>query len=734
MTDPLDDEAPQDIRQRLQAANHRQVELLQRVIRLTGEREALDLKVRRQAEEIERTRQTLVSVRRHMLVAEASRMAPWELDMATGQVQLGVRWDEMLGERIDARDSWSVRELLDRVHPEDMAAVRRALDEALQGRSDRYLVEHRIAARGGWIWIESVGMITERNPEGKPLRLTGRNIDITARRKMHEDMAQARAQAEASSQAKSEFLANVSHEVRTPLNAVMGLTRLLQQSSLNPEQRQYLDLIDRSASTLLALLNDILDLSKIEAGKLVFEQIRFDIGRWVREAVALHTPAAQAKGLRVDVDIADDVPRKLEGDPGRLRQILSNLVSNAVKFTESGRILVTVRLAPDQTGAQRDQLRLLFAVRDSGVGIPQDKQQQIFEAFTQADASTTRRYGGTGLGLAICARLVAMMGGSIHVLSRPGEGSTFRFTANFEQAAAEIHVMTELAPLEPAGRAGQRVLLAEDHAINELLMRKLLAQMGYEVTVARDGQEAVRCWQSQPFDLVLMDVQMPVMSGFEATAQIRALEAADAGRRHTPIVALTAHAMAGYREKCLAAGMDAYVSKPVSPALLVQAIDEATRPQAPPPLADMLEGLDLTSARRVGAAPAPTTHSTGSTEPVLAAGPLESIDLDELVETMGGDRLAVIEIAAAMRSDMAQRAASMQRALPLRDALTLQEQTHALKGALATIGAHRAAAVAKQMELALRGSDWAIVASQAQCLTAEIAQVDLALARLETAD
>jgi len=730
MTDPSHDDALQDMRQRLQAANHRQVELLQRVIQLTGEREALDLKARRQAEEIERTRQTVVAARRHMLVAEASRTAPWELDMATGQVQLGLRWDEMLGERIDAKDSWSVRELLDRVHPDDMPAVRRALDDALGGRSDRYLVEHRIAARGGWIWIESVGMVTQRDAEGRPMRLTGRNIDITARRKMHEDMAQARAQAEASSQAKSEFLANVSHEVRTPLNAVMGLTRLLQQSSVNPEQRQYLDLIDRSASTLLALLNDILDLSKIEAGKLVFEQIRFDIGRWVREAVALHTPVAQAKGLRVDVDIAEDVPRKLEGDPGRLRQIISNLVSNAVKFTERGRILVTVRVAPDQAGVPRDQLRLLFAVRDTGVGIAQDKQAQIFEAFTQADTSTTRRYGGTGLGLAICARLVSMMGGSIRVLSRPGEGSTFRFTADFAHAAAEINVMTELAPLEDMGRAGQQVLLAEDHAVNELLMRKLLAQMGYEVTVARDGQEAVRCWEAQHFDLVLMDVQMPVMSGFEATAQIRALETADPARLHTPIVALTAHAMAGYREKCLAAGMDAYVSKPVSPALLTQAIDEAMRaPVASRAGPGRLQATDLARAGRGGSASSRAVPVPEARGAMPAGGSADAIDLDQLVKTMGGDRAAVGEIATAMRSDMAQRGEALQRALAARNALPLQEQTHALKGSLSTIGAHRAAAAAKQVEPAVRSGDWDAVASRLGALAQEIARVDAALAR-----
>jgi signal transduction histidine kinase/DNA-binding NarL/FixJ family response regulator/HPt (histidine-containing phosphotransfer) domain-containing protein len=727
MNDPSADDPLQEARRRLQAANLRQAELLERVIRLTGEREALEALTRRQAEEIEDARKTLVLAKRHMLAAEAARMVSWELDVATGQVLLGTRWDEMLGEQQPADDSvWSTRDLLERVHPDDVALVRQALGDALSGRSDRYLVEHRVAATRGWIWIESAGMVSERDAGGRALRLTGRNIDITARRKMHEDMAQARAQAEASSRAKSEFLANVSHEVRTPLNAVMGLTRLLQQSPLNPEQRQYLELIDRSATTLLALLNDILDLSRIEAGKLVFEQIRFDIGRWVREAVALHTPAAQAKGLRVEVDIAEDVPRKLEGDPGRLRQIISNLVSNAVKFTEQGRVLVTVRLAPDQAGMQRDQLRLLFAVRDSGVGIPVDKQQQIFESFTQADTSTTRRYGGTGLGLAICARLVSMMSGSIHVLSRPGEGSTFRFTAVFEQSADDLNALSEPAPLEGMGRAGLHVLLAEDHAVNELLMRKLLSQMGYVVTVARDGQEAVRRWEGGRFDLVLMDVQMPVMSGFDATTRIRAIEAARPGCVRTPIVALTAHAMAGDREKCLAAGMDAYVSKPVSPALLAQAIDLALDgPAVAPP--DMLQDLDFSAAGRA----APPVPLAVASEAAVAAA-TGAIDLDQLVQTMGGDRPAVAEIAIAMRSDMAERRDAMRRAAIARNPLPLQEHAHALKGSLATVGAHRAAAAAKQLEVAVRGGDWSAAESRLTLLEQEIAQVELALAHFDT--
>jgi signal transduction histidine kinase/HPt (histidine-containing phosphotransfer) domain-containing protein/ActR/RegA family two-component response regulator len=729
MTEPLRDDALQSALARLEASNQRQLELLRRMVDLTREREKLTARVTAQAEELDTLRKTLGSTQRHLLVTEVVRLAQWEWDIAAGIVTLGARWEEMIGAGAGTGGKrWQLRDLLARVHPDDVSTVQQALNDALTGRSDRYSVEHRVAAAEGWIWIESIGMVSERDAQGKALRLTGFNSDITARRRMHDEIVHARAQAEASSRAKSEFLANMSHEVRTPLNAVMGLTRLLFQSPLNGEQRQHLELIDNSAASLLALLNDILDLSKIEAGKLVFEQIRFDVARWVREAVALHKPAAEKKGLQIEVDIADDVPWKVAGDPGRLRQIISNLVSNAVKFTERGRISVAVRLVPQAADLRRDQQRLMFMVRDTGVGVPADKQQQIFEAFTQEDASTTRRYGGTGLGLAICARLVGMMGGAIQLTSRPGEGSTFRFTAVFEQAADEMSVMTEPAPLEAVAARGLNVLLAEDHAVNELLMRKLLSEMGCTFSVARNGEEAVRLWKTRQFELVLMDVQMPVLSGFDATARIRAMEAAEPDRGRTPIVALTAHAMAGDREKCLAAGMDAYVSKPVSPALLSQAIHEAMQGGTAAPREFLLDDeLDLGpwpsgASNRAG--------SAGAASGAGASGPPPVIDVQQLLQTMGGDWDAIRQIAATMRADMAFRRPAIQHALAGGDSKSAQEQVHALKGALSTIGALQSAKMAKDVEGALRRDDWHGAQRTFGRMEPELERVDAALLQM----
>ncbi|MDM0013465.1 ATP-binding protein [Variovorax sp. J22P168] len=749
-TPPAADDGQQELGARLEASQQRHLELLRRVISLTAERDKLEARARQQAAELEASHRVLVAAKRHLMVAEAARMAQWEWDLSGHKVQLGGRWEKMIGEVAQDRH-WDLDTLMSRVHPDDLPVVQQAFKDAVSGKADRYIAEHRVSTAGGWIWIESIGMVTERDAEGKPLRLTGFNADITARRTMHAEIEQARAQAEASNRAKSEFLANMSHEVRTPLNAVMGLTRLLHQSSLDEEQRQHLELIDSSATSLLALLNDVLDLSKIEAGKLVFEQVRFDVGRWVREAVALHRPLAEKKGLKVELEIGQDVPWKLAGDPGRLRQVISNLVSNAVKFTDFGRISVTVRLAPNQAELRRDELRLLFTVRDTGIGIPQEKQEHIFEAFTQADASITRRYGGTGLGLAICARLVAMMGGSLNLLSRPGEGSTFRFTAVFEQAADEMSVLTEPAPLEVSSLQGLHVLLAEDHEVNELLMRKLLMQMGCTFQVARNGAQALQAWKDRPFDLVLMDVQMPVMSGLDAVAEIRRLEDAEPRRGHTPVVALTAHAMAGDRERCLAAGMDAYVSKPVSPGLLTQAIqvararcrpaqdegDEAfgemdfstigRRSEQPAFGVPAVQAAPVRPAAVEVLAPQAAVEAQADAEVDAEADLPPPVDMRQLVRTLGGDLAAVSEIAVAMRSDMAQRRQAIGAALAVGDATGGQEQVHALKGALGSIGAHRAAALARHLETLWRDGATEGMESAVAQLEREVGRVDRAL-------
>ncbi|MFM9423922.1 signal transduction histidine kinase/DNA-binding NarL/FixJ family response regulator [Variovorax sp. GrIS 2.14] len=719
---------------------------LVRIERLSEERDALEALTLRQAEEIEASRKTLLSARRHMLVTDAARVAQWEWDVPSGRIFLSTRWDEMIGDA--SPDSlWDIRELLSRVHPEDVRAVRAAFEAALSGNNPRYLVEHRVAAATGWIWIESIGMITERDAAGAPLKLTGYNRDITARREMLAEIDKARAEAEESSRAKGEFLANMSHEVRTPLNAILGLTRLLHKSKLDAEQRRYLQLVDSSATALLGLLNDVLDLSKIEAGKLVFEQIRFDVERWINDVVALHVPAAEKKGVSVDIDIAPDVPPVVVGDPGRLRQVMSNLMSNAIKFTERGSIHVTLAVDDDQGDLPPRRQRLLFSVRDTGIGISEDKQQQIFEAFTQADASTTRRHGGTGLGLAICARLVNMMEGEVRVESRPQKGSTFSFTAVFDEANDDFSVLSEPAPLDMPTVHGLNVLLAEDHAVNELLMRRLLGDMGCTFTVVRNGEEAVSAWQRQRFDLVLMDVQMPVMSGFDATAQIRAREAAMPGRPRTPIVALTAHAMAGDRERCLAEGMDGYVSKPVSPARLAEAMQSAMRASSEVPEVLVPEfDFDLSAFPSRPAPVAPVSLSAPSarktiTAVVTAPAPLASVpaperkgastlDLARLMETMGNDMASVHELAGVMREDIALRRRAIRKASIARDVPVLLQHVHALKGAFSAIFALGAAQASRQLETAVRAEQWIEVLYCVNVLDREATRVDVDLEKL----
>ena len=710
---------------RLDISRQRQLEMSTEIARLTTE--------------LATVKRSLGTARRHLQVAEAARISQWEIDIPTGLVQLGT-FEHAPSGHVNAEQTWALDALLAREHPHDLPILRRALQGIFEGRTDRYLVEHRVAAPDGWVWVESVGVVTQRDAKGMPTLVTGFNLDITARRSLHAEMEQARAQAEASNQAKSDFLASMSHEVRTPLNAVLGLTRLMQQSSLTIQQREYLDLIDRSAASLLTLLNDILDLSKIESGKLVFEQIRFDLGRWVRDAVALHAPAAESQGVQVSVDLADDVPQRVEGDPGRLRQIVSNLMSNAVKFTKQGRIVVAVRVAPHQVGLSPGQLRLLFTVRDTGIGISPDQQQQIFEAFSQADASTTRRFGGTGLGLAICARLVAVMGGVINVVSRPGEGSTFRFTAVVGVAADDDGAQSDPVPIDIMAMNGLDVLLAEDHAVNELLMRNLLAQMGCTVTVARDGKEAVERWQSRNFDLVLMDVQMPVLNGFDATARIRAVEARSPRLRRTPIVALTANAMAGDREKCLGAGMDAYVSKPVSLEKLAVAIRHARDAAA---LAPARVDVDIDFEITTGLGPYGEIDDEADDGERLEAAPSRAaplapavddtsmaVDMAQLMRNLDGDLDVLEQIADVMRTDMAQRRIALLLATGARDEARVMEQAHALKGALASIAAHRAAHASAAVQAAVRSGDWNAVQGAVGVLEKEIDRVDLCLAEI----
>ncbi len=383
--------------------------------------------------------------------------------------------------------------------------------------------------------------------------------EIDHGKKIGEQLKIAKDRAEKMSQAKGEFLANMSHEIRTPMNGVIGTLQLLEDTSLSPEQKEFVDIAHKSADALLAILNDILDLSKIEAGKLSFENIAFDLSQIINDIVVLYSLKAEQQGVFMSQEFDSALPGALMGDPTRIRQIIVNLVSNALKFTDKGEVKIGV----DVINSKANHVDLKVSVSDTGIGIPQGAQQTLFNAFTQADGSTTRKYGGTGLGLAIVSQLVEMMDGELGVDSVEGEGATFWFTATFQCTDTVVDVVTESIVSNEATVLNAKILLVEDNPINQMVAQKMLEKLGLKAEQANNGVEALKLLGEQAYDLVLMDCQMPEMDGFDATREIRKLEIKSINQNALPIVAMTANVMSGDRERCLEVGMDDYIGKPV---------------------------------------------------------------------------------------------------------------------------------------------------------------------------
>jgi len=652
-----------------------------------------------------------VSELRFRAVFEGAAIGIAITELANGKVlAVNQAYQKMLG---CTSEETQLAEIFDQVtHPDDRAKSRQAFERLRAGQQDQVQMENRYVRRDNSEVIVDIDLSVLRNSQGKSKFVLGLATDVTQRRRAEVELQRAKEAAEAASDAKSTFLATMSHEIRTPMNGILGMTELVLDTDLTVEQRENLGLVRLSAESLLSIINDILDFSKIEAGKFELESIPFDLRESLGETMKTLSFRTHQKGLELIYEVQPDVPEALLGDPGRLRQILINLIGNSIKFTEHGEIFVNVT-----EGSQAPATTFLhFAVKDTGVGIPADKQAKIFEAFSQADGSMARKYGGTGLGLTICARLVEMMGGRIWVESQPGKGSIFHFTAQLgvqdtpsNRAAAlqpdqlrDLHVLivddnftnrrvlegmllrwgmkptavgggraalqalevakstgrpfplvlldgqmpemdgftladrikgdpdlvgASIMMLTSAGHLGDatrcrelgisgylvkpirqgelldsicqilqkspkksieplvtrhslrenksrsRVLLAEDNAVNQTLAVRLLEKRGYVVTVAGDGRAALAAVEKEPFDLILMDIQMPEMDGFEATLAIRQREQSTGG--HVPIIAMTAHALKGDEERCLSAGMDGYVSKPIRSHELFTAIEGA---------------------------------------------------------------------------------------------------------------------------------------------------------------
>lgn len=627
---------------------------------------------------------------------------------------------------------YSVEELLDRdvkliLTPDAEEQLRALHAQLLTHELNTYQTEVRLLDRNGrsvWTLVSGSAMF---NADGEPQYFITQILDITASKEARELLIRSRQEALEASEMKSKFLATMSHEIRTPLNGIIGLSEILDKTDLNTQQHQYLQMVQSSARTLLAVLNDVLDFSKIESGKMAIDPVPFSIGGMLESMVGVYLREAESKGLRFDFSLAPDVPFYVVGDPLRIQQILSNLLGNAVKFTQAGGIRLSVRLdderqtegalaANEGEGQEPEVLPVVFEVADTGIGMTADQQAKIFQPFIQADGSTARRYGGTGLGLSICAELARMMNGSISLQSQPGEGSTFRVRLPLVASTVEaLETPAEAQPTEPTP-TGLRILLAEDNRINQTVALTMLSQAHHDVTLAENGQEVLALLNRSgqgAFDLILMDIHMPVMDGFETTQVIRRAEARELHQRRIPIIALTANAIAGDRERYLEAGMDGYLSKPFKPRDLYRALAEVLQerheshqseqaprrePYAllPPPADEPAEAVVYASETATGDSwfSQPGTHRLPEAPPPL--------DWESLMARMGNNEKLFRKISQLFRENYRNQLIALYEAILAKDAQRVMAAAHTLKGSIGHFSLDEPYVLAQTLESAGR--------------------------------
>lgn len=510
-------------------------------------------------------------------VADAAGEYIWEVDSEGHYTYLSDRVVDVLGYPLEKLIG---QHPLSFVPPEDSEAVREVSRSIEAGKKSFRDFEHRmVRGDGKVIWV-SINGVPVSNVAGVVTGYRGAGLDISARKHAEHELIREKEAAQAADRAKSEFLAVMSHEIRTPLNSVLGFADLLTETTLDLPQKEQVDMIRRSGDALLVLLNDILDFSRIESGKMPIQPSSVDIRGCIRDVVDLYGATAQAKGLRINVRIEDLVPQALCTDPGRLRQILLNLIGNAVKFTPAGEINVTAKKGTHDP--QDGRFPLQVAVSDTGIGIPPDRVARLFKPFSQADSSTTRRFGGTGLGLAICKRLAELLGGDVSLVKSTPSGSIFALTLSLvtmpnpaEQKPSSSEAVGR--PQKVLEQGNWRVLVVEDNAVNRMLAQRMLLSLGFDSHSAENGLAGEEANRNHPYDIIFMDLQMPVMDGVEAAGKIREFEKEHPDCPSSYIIALTADAMSGDRQRCLDAGMNDYLSKPIRRPELSTALEKATQ-------------------------------------------------------------------------------------------------------------------------------------------------------------